>query len=186
MQYFTLFLFLCIVSFTSCDGRDRANKSNTENLVESKLSDSFFEIIKYFPETYSEVVTDTILSNGYNVKLKFYSNMNNYVLNDFKIDTIHYKHYYREFKGDLKIIINGKTIFNKTIDKSYFTEDLNETFWQNSIMGNMSLDESQTTNKHLFFNVFFCIPESEICKDYNIIIDTKGESKIEELESEIY
>ena len=186
MKYFTLLLFLTITTFASCNGKDRAQNSNKDNVVNSRLSDSFFESIGYFPKKYTEIITDTVLSNGYHVNVKFYSDMNKNVLNDFKIDTINYKHYYREVKGDLKVSFKEKTIFNKTIDKSFFTDNLNEMFWENSIMGDLYLDDNLTTNKLIFFNVFFCIPESEICKSYNIIIDTNGKSKIEELESEIH
>ena len=179
-------LVILIICFASCDGRERAQNNNKENLEHSKLSDSFFVQTKYFPQEYSETITDTILSNGFRVTIKFYSDMYKNVLNDFKIDTINYKHYYREFKGDLKVVKKGKTIFNKTIDKSFFTDKLNEMFWKNAIMGDILLDENLVTNKHLYINVFFCIPESEICKNYNIIIDAYGASKIEELESEIH
>ena len=186
MKYFSIITILLICCFTSCDGKQRVNQTNQEKLENSNLTKSFFERVEYFPKEYTEVKTDTTLSNGYRIKIAFYSDMDNTILNDFKIDTIHYKHYYREFKGDLSIIINDKVVFNKTIDKSYFTDNLNEMFWQNSIMGNISLDEDKTTHKLLYFNVFFCIPESEICKDYNIIIDNNGKSKIEELETDIH
>ena len=119
MKYFTLLLFLIITAFASCDGRDRAQNSNKDNVVNSKLSDSFFESISYFPKEYTEVITDTILSNGYHVNLKFYSDMNKNVLTEFKIDTINYKHYYREFNTSIVASKDDLTIINKTINKEF-------------------------------------------------------------------
>ena len=52
-------------------------KTNTEVLKEHKLLDSFSEQIKYIPEKYTEVITDTILSNGFRVKIKYYYDMKN-------------------------------------------------------------------------------------------------------------
>ena len=64
--FFSIFLIIC---FTSCDGRDRANKTNSENLEESKLSNAFFDHTIYIPQQYTETVTDTILSSKLRVKV---------------------------------------------------------------------------------------------------------------------
>ena len=51
MNKIALLLFILLVTLISCDGRERAHKSNTEVLIENKLLDSFSESIKYIPDT---------------------------------------------------------------------------------------------------------------------------------------
>ena len=64
----------------SCDGRDRIYKTNAEVLHESNLFNVFSQQIKFIPEQSIEIETDTILSNGFQVKIKYYSVENNSIL----------------------------------------------------------------------------------------------------------
>ena len=66
--FLILSLFICFL--ISCDGRDRSSKPNIEVLKENKLLDSFSENITYSPTREVKTVTDTILSNNFNVKIK--------------------------------------------------------------------------------------------------------------------
>jgi len=117
-----LITFTCI-AFYSCDGRDRANKTNTEVLVEHKLLDSFSEKIEYIPKNYSEVVIDSVLSNGYSVKTKFYTDMENSISNKELTNSITSKTVYREFIAEIKVKLKDKSIFNQTIDKPYLIKE---------------------------------------------------------------
>jgi len=184
MKLIVAIFLVSVFVLTSCDGKERTRYTPEEKLKQSELPDSFFLQEKYFPEEYTEVVTDTIIDNKINISIKSYTDMNNNVLNEFKIDTIHYKYFYREIISDLVITLDGKTIFNETIDKSNFKDKEDKLFWEEAIMLGLYLDDTQTTNKHLYFNVSFCMIESETCKDYNLIIDNKGELVIKELEPE--
>jgi len=181
MKFIVVILLVSIIVFSSCDGKERARYTPEEKLEQSELSDSFFLQEKYLPDEYSEVVTDTIINDKISISIKSYTDMNNNVLNEVKIDTIHYKHYYREIISDLNIVLDGKTIFSETIDKSYFKDNEDKLFWKEAIMLGLYLDDEQTTNKHAYFNVSYCMIESEICKDYNLIIDDKGKLVIKEL-----
>lgn len=183
MKYLQAILLITIIIFTSCDGKDRARQTNEEKLKQSNLSDSFFVQEKYFPEEYSEVITDTIINNNI-INIKSFTDMNNNVLNEIKIDTILYKYFYREIKSNLIIKREGETIFSETIDKSYFNDDEDNLFWKEALMLGLYIDEAKTTDKQIYFNVSYCMIESETCKDYNLIIDNKGEMVIEKLITE--
>src|SRR5690606_36328526 len=107
---FLLVIATIVIVSISCDGRYRVFKTNTEDLIENKLLDSFSEIISYVPETYIEIVTDTILNSVFHVKLKIYTIMDKHVIHAFKQDTVVYKKYYREFVTDVSVSINSKEI----------------------------------------------------------------------------
>jgi hypothetical protein len=108
---------LVIVLFSSCDGRDKAFRSAQNDLIDNEVLDTFTESVSYYPKAYTEMVTDTILSNGYNIHTKFYTDMDNAVIVK-ENDTTHY----RDFIVDVKIIKEAKEIFNDTIDKSFLLE----------------------------------------------------------------
>ena len=170
--------------FSSCDGRDRKHKTNNEVLKENKLLDSFSEIVKYIPENYTEIENDTILSNGFRVKIKTYTEMQDNVFNEFTIDTINYKFYYRNYTGKLDVYYNNTSILKETINKSYLNKKDEESFWDDAIMAGISLNEHNSTKIEVYITVLYCIPESEICKEFKITVDKDGNTTIKELDSE--
>lgn len=182
-KLFGLFL-LIIITLSSCDNRDRKNKSNEDVLKEIKLSDSFSEITKYIPEIYTEVNTDTILNTGFRVKIKTYTEMQDNVFNEFTIDSIKYKFYYRNYTGKLDVFYNNTSVLKETINKSYLNQNGDKSFWDDAIMGGIYIDELNSTKKEVYISVLYCIPESEICKEFNIIVDKEGKTILKELESE--
>ncbi|WP_347926286.1 DUF4738 domain-containing protein [Pontimicrobium sp. SW4] len=184
MKYILALFMVSFVFFTSCDGKDRAKKTSKEILEDSNLSPSFFEQVSYIPEQYSEEIVDTTFSNGFKISTKYFSDMNNNVLNEFEIDTIHYKHYYREFITELTVEFQEKKIFSKTIDKSLFENKDDAHFWEQSIMLGLFIDKELTDNDKLFTVASFCIPESEICKDFRLVIANNGDMEIIELKTE--
>ncbi len=177
------FLMLMVL-FASCDGRDRMRKTSKEVLQESKLLDSFSENTTYFPESYSETVTDTILSNGTKVSIKAYTDMQNSVLNAFKSDTINFKHYYRDFIADVSITTNNKKNLNYTIDKSFLKKHdtlskVDNTFYNNAIITSISLAQydSLSTNKTILI-ISLCKPETDNCSTYRMLVDQDGELEL--------
>ncbi len=184
MYRLSALIILIIIMFSSCGESDRKQKTNEEILKENKLLDSFTESVKYIPETYSEVETDTILNNGFRVKIKTYTEMQDNVLNEFVIDTIKYRFHYRNYTGKLDIFYNNTSVLKETINKSYLNKNKDKTFWDDAIMAGIYLDEHSSTKEEVIISVLYCIPESEICKEFNIIIDKKGNTSLEELESE--
>jgi len=166
----------------SCDGRDRATYSNKENVENSKLSDSFFEKKEYIPEIYTQFDVDTLLSNGFRIKIKVYSDMESSYLNEFRLDSIKYKHYYRYFNADLKVIKNKKEIYSNTISHHILGDILKNTsghinqyiltdFWVEQFTSNM--------DDKAIVKLFFCKPESEICKTIRLIFSDNNEPIVE-------
>jgi len=115
-----------MITLSSCDGRDKAFRSTQSDLFENKVLDTFTAPIHYYPESYAEKVTDTILSNGYKVHIKLYSDMNNAIIIKDEERT-----HFRDFIVDVKITKENKSIFNDTIDKAFLLDkelfDVNAT-----------------------------------------------------------
>lgn len=114
-----MLLFFFTVAFISCDGRDRAYKTNAEVLKAHKLLDSFSEKIIYIPEKYTEVFNDTTFSNGYNVSLKMYTDATRHVVVESRKDAIKHKTIYRDNNVDLIIKKDQEEILNLKLSKDY-------------------------------------------------------------------
>lgn len=180
-KYLPLLFLTIIIVLSSCDGRNKAFRTAADDLKDSKVLDSFSETTTYFPETYVEVVTDTLLNNGLQVKIKTYTDMEDIILNEFVADSIKYKHYYRNYTGEIHIAHNKTLVFDQKIDKSLFKALSPDFNWKEAIMGQIVLDQENTNAKQVFIDVFYCVAESENCKDYKLIINRDGELKIKDL-----
>lgn len=184
------FIFLLVIATIgivsiSCDGRDRVFKTNTEVLIENKLLDSFSENITYFPETYTEVATDTILYNGFHVKLKTYTIMDKHIVNEFKQDSIVYKKYYREFVTDVIVTKNDKEIFNERIDKEFIHKHNNNLQLNKAIINVMVNQVSSVKNHGLVLSAMIKDIQNETIKFCDILIDSEGNLVLKEVQ-ELY
>lgn len=109
-------LILLTICFMSCDGRDRLDRTPQEVLQENKLLDSFSEMqIRLIPEEYAEKTTDTIFSNGYEVHVKMYTDMDNHITVNLNGETVNY----RDFNLDIIVVKDGKKLMNKTFSKQH-------------------------------------------------------------------
>ncbi|OEK08397.1 hypothetical protein A8C32_02800 [Flavivirga aquatica] len=175
-----IFLLLA-TSLISCDGRNRAYKSNQDILRESNLLSAFSEQVKFVPEQHIEINTDTILNNGFEIKIKYNSTKNNIVLKTIKTknDTI-IKVYYKNFEANLQVFKNGNQINKSIIDKKVFKEFETPSFWANAIMQFIWIDHYASNENMLYLNTSFCLPNTDRCKDFTLEINKQGVIKITE------
>lgn len=187
MKQFVFLLVIATIGIVSisCDGRDRVFKTNTEVLIENKLLDSFSENITYVPETYTEVATDTILYNGFHVKLKTYTIMDKHIVNEFKQDSIVYKKYYREFVTDVIVTKNDKEIFNERIDKEFIHKHNNNLQLNKAIINVMVNQVSSVKNHGLVLSAMIKDIQNETIKFCDILIDSEGNLVLKEFQ-ELY
>ncbi len=176
MNKLYVLILIIFIAFLSCDGRDRVFKTNEEILIENKLLDSFSESIKYFPETYSEVETDTILNNGFKVKIKTYTDMNSSVLIEFTQDTINYKRFYREFLSNIIVRYNNDKVFEEKINVDFLAKNSIES--KDFLNGKVILKNIRMLNQMESDNVVIDIwcwkIDTEIFLPLQLIIDKKG------------
>ena len=185
MKKFLFLLILVSILFISCDGKDRVHTSSSEALKEHKLLDSFSEKIEYIPENYTEFSTDTILSNGFIVKIKTYTDLNNNVLKKFNSDTLTHKILYRQFISEVVITKKGNEIFNKKIDFNYLSKlnaNINK-YKDDYIFNNLELNQFESLKKNeVSLILSFCNPGSVNCPAYNLIIKRNGNVNINKID----
>lgn len=180
-----ILIIALIVTLLSCDGRDRKDKSNIAALKESKLLDSFSENIKYFPEAYFETITDTILNNDFRVIIKTYADMENSVLNEFHVDTILHKHYYRDAITEITVLKNNLEIVSEKLDKSNFLKRYKklEKYFKTANLSGVWLNQNDSISKDkISIYIMFCKPETDNYFLNEMIINSNGEFSINEIE----
>lgn len=181
MKQFILILIV-FTALVSCDGRYHKHKTNKDVLRDSNLLDSFSQNISYFPLKYTEKATDTILSNGLRIKIKHYSLDTTAVLNEFKIDTINYKHFFRRFAAEISIISkNGTSVFEKKVTKTTISliDKNNEPFLKDAIMRFVEIDQINSLKESkVIVNIWFCKPKTNDCLFYKLIVTENGTYQI--------
>ncbi|MCF8273547.1 MAG: hypothetical protein K9I95_06920 [Flavobacteriaceae bacterium] len=188
MKGLFVFIFIISITFVSCDGRHKAYQTPKDNLKEHKLYKSFAEHVKYIPEAYFETTTDTILSNGFQVKITSYTDMQTSYLHEFTKDSINHKAYYRNINNTISILKNNKEITSKLITKdvlisynSSFKNDL-----KNKVIQGIWLNQyaSTITNK-VTVNVLFQKPGTNDKTYYTLSFNDNGSFNIvDELKQE--
>lgn len=160
--------------------------SPQESLKEKMLLDSFSETVTYIPEKYSETEIDTTMSNGFRVFIKTFTDMDSSVLNEVKQDTIIHKTYFRNSIINIEVAKNGKELFNENFEKDFFIEKYPEYNGnlENSVLQLVWLDDNRFNENKVFIKIAFCIPDSEICFDYDLTVHGDGSYSIKETDKE--
>lgn len=180
-------LLIIIIGFTSsCEGRKTKNQALAEDIEEFKKTVNV-QVEVYMPENYAERKVDTTLSNGFRVKIKAYTDMDNSVLFTKIKDTINYQTYYRNFKFDILVEKDNKVIYNKSFDK----QKANKAFKFNSnlvkgselynfdkiaILNAIQVDDDPSYTNMVAIDVMYAIPETDKLSHHKILINDKGKA----------
>ena len=182
-----LFLIIAVIS-TSCDGRKSQSEALTESIKEFSEKVTLQKDV-YKPNDYIERQTDTLLSNGFRVKIKAYTDLNNSVVFTHIKDTINYNTYYRNFKIDISVSKNNKVIFNESIDKqkaikffNYKSTLLPDAEFYNfdklAVLKSVEVNADPVNTNVVAIEFLYAIPESERFASHTLIIDETGKSTI--------
>ena len=182
-------LFLVLIStiaIFSCDGRKSKADALKESVTIFKDSLGMLEITEYIPEKYAEVKTDTILSNGFSISIKTYTNMKKSVIIKHKIDTITYINHHRDWVSEVKVKKRDKVIFEEKIDtqfllknnitiNDYLSKIINTRVW---IDDKLSIEKDSISLLTVFLN-----PEDDDFIIYRIKIGNEGKYSLKKVEN---
>jgi hypothetical protein len=186
------FLFVAlnfiVLTFMSCDGRITQNQALSKSIEEFKKSASL-QVNVYVPETYLEHEVDTLMSNGYRVKIKTYSDMANSVLFTKIKDTINYQTHYRNYKFDISVTKDERPIYNGSFDKkkvnNAFNYDANlvkgsnlYSFDKLAVLKSIQVNDDPSYTNVVLIDILYAIPETDRYASHTLFINKKGKSKI--------
>ena len=178
MKNLILLMVIACSAFLSCDGRYHNHKSNAEILKEQHLYASFSKQLEIIPEKPVVIETDTLLSNGFELHLKFRSLEKNYrsriVGSNPKKEFV-----YKNFGSDLVFKKGGRIILKQRITKSLFKKFESQDYWNKAIMQYVWIDYEASLNDRVYLNTSFYVPETNSYKDFTVIINEDGHMHIE-------
>lgn len=192
MKQLILFLFIIGIGFSSCEGRKTQNQALSESIEEFKKTVNF-ETNIYIPETYIEQEVDTIMSNGFRVKIKTYSDLSNAVRFSKIKDTINYQTHYRNFKFDISVSKGDKEIYNQSFDKQKVNKVFNYSanlvsgsdlynFNTLAVLNSINVNDDPSYTNMVLIDIRYVIPESDKYATHRLFIDNKGNSNVVQTE----
>jgi len=183
---------MLVIAFTSCEGRKTTNQALSESIEAFKENVSL-EVHVFEPETYVEHQEDTLMSNGYRVKIKTYSDMDNSVLYTKIKDTINYQTHYRNYKFSILVEKEGKQVFNKQFNKGLVNEILsynaNSTsgsslynFDKLAVLKSIEVTDNTALTNVVSIDIMYAIPESNRYAIHRLYIDENGKFNVKKVE----
>ncbi|UKM64126.1 hypothetical protein GSB9_00673 [Flavobacteriaceae bacterium GSB9] len=175
------------LTLTNCDGRKTQRDALKESIQKFKDSITPIEIVEYIPKTYSEVKTDTILSNGFVIKIKNYTDMENSVSHQYQTDSFTMRtDIYRDWVSEVTVEKDGELIFSETIDDLFLIKNdkvfasLKTTAIKS---GTILKSDFINNNEHvyLFTNIIF--PDNQDGLAYMLKINKSGKYFIKRIVS---
>jgi len=180
-----ILIVLVIVSiFMSCDGRKSHNEALKNSIEKFRDSIELAEIAEYIPKEYSEIVTDTILNNGFKVSIKTYTDMKKSVAGTYQEDSTIFKNYYREWISEVMIQKDNKTIFNEIIDRDFFLKNkikIDEQLANAIHTGIWIEDEKSLAGDSIYLITGYMNPDNDIALAFSIKIKNDGSYYLEKL-----
>lgn len=192
MKHLFLLLLLSSIVLASCEGKKTQSQALLESIEDFKKTVNL-ETNVYIPETYIEHEVDTIMSNGYHVKIKTYSDMSNAVRFSKIKDTINYQTHYRNFKFDISVTKDNKEIYNESFDKQkvnkalHYSSDLLPgsdlyNFDKLAILKAINVNDDPSYINMVLIDIMYAIPESERLASHRLFINNKGKLNIVQVE----
>ncbi|MFS4481440.1 hypothetical protein ACKGJY_00345 [Hyunsoonleella sp. 2307UL5-6] len=183
MKYSLLLVCIGCIWFFSCDGRLTKQESLKKSVKAFNNAEQHLNSTNIFPEHYAEVENDTILSNGYRVKLKNFTNMNA-LLDAPKLTTTKILHKFRRVDSEITVYKDDKLIY-KDVIKSMVLEDYyhNKMDIKHYLNNGISVDElaSLETGK-LILITSNTVLGSDKKTYYKISIDAHGNSNFKTID----
>lgn len=183
MKYFFLILLAGVVIFSSCDGRTTKYDALKKSVEKFKNDTKLTDFTNYFPKIYAEVETDTILSNGYRVKIKNFTNMKRLV------EVSQYANgsetqYLRQIDSEITVYKDDKLIFKDVFSNAFTEHHNNQKIDVKSYLNNgISIDEMASLHKNKVVLITAnTVPQNNQDAYYKLSIDEYGNSKIKKIE----
>lgn len=137
-----------------------------------------------FPESHTEIFTDTILSSGFTTRVKNFSKEGRaHVLrSNPKHDKFGRARYLRRFESSIQVCWDNQEIFKKDISDLNFVPKAEDSFWYNATIQHSWLNQEASTTDSVVFNLIFTNPLNDASKFYELEVDKSGKFRIKLIE----
>lgn len=177
---------LIIVVTLSCNGRHTKKEALELAISEFKLRTSSIDLVTYYPESYVEIVTDTLISRSINVHIKNYSLLDEQILiSNATEKTSKTTSYQRVFESEISISTNSKDILKTRISAKQFRMFHVDSFWENATLQHAWVNQELSTANSIKLDISFVNPKNNSYKLYRMSIDSFGQQTLKLIEEYI-
>ena len=183
MTRFLLLLAILSVSFISCDGRKSKRESLKQSIAEYNKRQSAIEIATYYPKEYTEVVTDTLISNHLKIHIKNYSVEDQSILiSSTEKGNLKNSNFHRVFESEVTVVSSTKVIFYTHISAKEFEPHSSDVFWNDATLQHVWVNQELSSKKYVLLNISFINPKDNSYKWYQMSIDMDGNKELKLIE----
>ena len=180
MKKIIYLLVILSIAFVSCDSRKSQNDLLKEAISEYNTKQPKVETISYYPTEYTEVATDTLISNKVNIHIKNYSLIDENIL---LTKTDNHTKYHRVFESEISIKTEDKHILSTIINAEKFA-NIKEHFWNNATLQQVWVNQELSTVEEINIDLSFINPLDKTYKLYRMSVNYNGQQEIHLIEEQ--
>ncbi|RCW92579.1 hypothetical protein [Winogradskyella arenosi] len=181
----TIAIFILIIFGTiSCQGPKSKRQALSESITEFKNNVTLEKQV-FIPKAYIEREVDTLLHNGYRVKIKTYADMSQSVLISKIKDTVNYQTHYRNFNFDIRVEKEGQLIYEEHFNKAkanallgyrdnYAADSPFYNFHSLGVLQSIQVDDEPALKDEVLIDVVYSIPETDRFAQHTLFINEDG------------
>ncbi|WP_299391465.1 hypothetical protein [uncultured Gelidibacter sp.] len=183
MKHILLLVALMSIAFVSCDGRKTKKEALEQAVAEFNLKATPIQVVTYNPESYVEIVTDTIIANFVKVRIKNYALMDDQILIS-KTSSDHTKsiNYQRVFESEVTISTATKDILNTHISAKQFQGLDTDPFWKNATLQHAWVNQELSSSDDIKLDISFINPNTTAYKLFRMSIAIDGQQTLNLIE----
>lgn len=180
-----IFVALISIICLSCNGKPTKKEALERAVFEFNQRNSNVEIIAYHPETYTEVVTDTIIANKTKVHIKNYSLLDEHILVSKTTDAVSKKiNYQRVFASEIHISIASKDILSTHLSTKQFKTLVADPFWDHATLQHTWVNQELSNITNIVLDISFINPRNQAYKLYRMSVNVDGHQTINLIEEQ--
>lgn len=180
---FLFLVLILILGFFNCNGRQTKKEALEHAISQFNLKNPVLQKVNYHPETYVEIVTDTIIPNNVNIHIKNYTLLDEQILLSNSTNSASKEiNYQRVFESEVIVSIASKAIFSTHISAKQFKKSAIDPFWDNATLQHVWVNQDLSTTTAIKLDISFMNPQNNNYKLYRMSIDPYGQQSLNLIE----
>lgn len=177
-----IFIFipcLLLVVLMSCDNRTSKRDRLQQAVSEFNKNQRLIDVSIYYPESYTETKTDSIISSTFDVSIKNYALTDqNILLNQSVKHLKKTSKYHRVFESDILVTVADKIVFERHISAEHFKSHSTSEFWNSATLEHVWVNQENSNSEKLSLSLSFINPKRNTFKLYELHIDINGNERL--------
>ncbi|OUS00011.1 hypothetical protein A9Q86_11240 [Flavobacteriales bacterium 33_180_T64] len=171
--------------FLSCDRRTSKKEHLEHAILEFNKKMNTANVNTYYPERYTEIKIDSIISNTFKVSINNYVSSNAKILIKESVKNLKKtSEFHRAFESDILVSVENKIILKTHISAENFIDNSSSHFWKNATLEHVWVNQETSNKNKLSLGISFINPKNDSFMLYEMRIDKKGNKRLTLIEDQ--